>query len=521
MTPSFIKVLLDGQDVETLAPFLLTLDCTISHQLNRHSTCRVQFREPPSSRFFFEPQIGVVMELKAVDADGAELPLFKGVLQEAAADWELNGSAVLTLSGVSKSMALDTFRNSQTFNEVPLSEAIKRLLGPRAADQVMPDPGPLSMIQFDETDWSFAHRLTDRFGGFMRISGDDVDVFDVFQGAGVELAWRTEAGLHAFRTRGRLEPTMLTGVNFEFVSATSEQTDALESDVAAEDSVPELRAGAIAGSKKLGLESAVWNKFLAPSHARFKRELSLEAERRIMSTCRGFGESRVPEIVVGEKVKITGAIDVPGTYGVIKIEHSWKPGRGYRNEFECTPFTRFMEPVAPPVERYYGPEIARVAETSPDQQGRSPHVRVNFLWADKNDTGFLPLITPNAGADRGICFVPEVGDQVLVFFRGGDACKPIVMGSMWNGVDQPPLEDLHGGEYKPNDIKRIVTKSGNRLVFDDKPGKETMVMATPNHVRVSLFDGGQTLLLHSDGDVHIHAGGTVHMRCKQFLREVG
>ena len=63
--------------------------------------------------------------------------------------------------------------------------------------------------------------------------------------------------------------------------------------------------------------------------------------------------------------------------------------------------------------------------------------------------------------------------------------------------------------------------NGNRLVFDDKPGKETMVMATPNHVRVSLFDGGQTLLLHSDGDVHIHAGGTVHMKCKQFLREVG
>jgi hypothetical protein len=48
-----------------------------------------------------------------------------------------------------------------------------------------------------------------------------------------------------------------------------------------------------------------------------------------------------------------------------------------------------------------------------------------------------------------------------------------------------------------------------------------MVMATPNHVRVSLFDGGRTLLLHSDGDIKIHAGGTVHMRCNQFLREVG
>jgi type VI secretion system secreted protein VgrG len=84
-----------------------------------------------------------------------------------------------------------------------------------------------------------------------------------------------------------------------------------------------------------------------------------------------------------------------------------------------------------------------------------------------------------------------------------------------------PLEPLHGKERENNDIKRITTKSGNRLVMDDKDGKETIVMATPKHVRVSLFDGGSTLVLHSDGDIHINAGGTVHMKCSKFLREVG
>jgi uncharacterized protein involved in type VI secretion and phage assembly len=518
MTPSFIKVLIDGQPTPD---FLLTLDCTITHQLNRHSICTVQFREPPASRFFFEPMIGKPLEMKAVDANGAELTLFKGVMQEGSADWELNGSALLTFKGIGKSYKLDTFNRSQTFNEVPLATAIKRLAADLSADQIMPEVGPLSMIQFDETDWSFLHRLVDRFGGFLRIRGDNVDAIDVFQDQGLELAWRTENGLQRFRTTGHLEPHLLFGVNFEFSSATSEQTDMVVEEVAADDALPELRSGAKEGSGNLGLASGLWNRYLAPSHTRFSKALSLEAQRRIMSTCRGFGESRIPEIVTGDTIKITGDIDVPGKYGVIQITHSWKPGRGYKNEFECTPFKRYMEPVAPKVERYYGPEIARVTETSPSQQGRSAHVRVDFLWQGNNDTGFLPLLTPSAGADRGFCFVPEVGDQVLVFFKGGDACKPIVLGSQWNGVDQPPLEDLHGGEYTPNDVKRIVTKSGNRLVFDDKPGKETMVMATPNHVRVSLFDGGKTLLLHSDGDVHIHAGGTVHMRCKQFLREVG
>lgn len=518
MSPSFIKVVIDGQPVPD---FLDTLECTITHELNRHSTCRAQFREPPASRFFYEPMLGKPLEMRAVDADGAELVLFKGVMQKADGDWELNGSAVLTFFGISKTLKLDTFNRSQTFNQTTLQQTTDRLRGPMPGAFSMSEPDPLSMIQFNETDWSFLHRVVDRFGGFLRPIGDDLDIFDNFEDEAVEVRWRTENGLSRFRSTGRLTPHLLFGVNVETRSATSEQTDMVIEEVDAEGSMPDLRSGAIDGSANLGLASGLWDKFVSRSHAQFTKQLSFEAQRQIMSTCRGFGESRIPEITIGKKIDITGDMEVPGKYGVIKITHSWKPGRGYRNEFECTPFTKYVEPVAPKVERYYGPEIARVAETSPATDSRGAFVRVNFPWTEHQDTGFIPLVTPNAGADRGICFVPEVGDEVLVFFRGGDASKPIIMGSMWNGVDTPPLEDLHGGEYPPNDLKRIVTKSGNRLVFDDKPGKETMVMATPKHVRVSLFDGGQTLLLHSDGDIHINAGGTVHMKCNQFLREVG
>ncbi|MBY0508015.1 MAG: phage baseplate assembly protein V [Bryobacteraceae bacterium] len=517
MTPSFIKVLINGQETPE---FLDTLECTITHQLNHHSTCSVKFREAPASRFFFDSLLGKDMVMKAVDADGAELELFKGVMQQADADWELNGSAVLTFTGISKSYTLDTFNRSQTFNQLPLIDAAQRLTGPLTGDTIMTDPGELNMLQFNETDWSFLHRLVDRFGGFLRIKGNNIDIFDEFQGEGVQVGWRQENGLSTFRTTGRLCAHQAVGANFVSENATSQQSTEII-DVPAENSLAELRDGAKNGSGSLGLATGLWNATLAGTQDRFDKALQLESQRQLMSTCRAFGESRIPEIVTGDKIEVTNQDDVPGKYGVIKITHSWKPGRGYRNAFECTPFKHYMDPVQPPVERYYGPEIARVAETSPSQGSRTAHVRVNFLWTDHNDSGFLPLMTPNAGEDRGICFIPEVGDEVLVFFRGGDSSKPFVMGCRWNGIDLPPLDDLHGGEYRPNDLKRIVTKSGNRLVFDDKPGKETMVMATPRHVRVSLFDGGQTLLLHSDGDIHINAGGTVHMKCNQFLREIG
>ena len=347
-----------------------------------------------------------------------------------------------------------------------------------------------------------------------------MDVYESFQPGSARLEWCTESGLRRFQTTGEIRPTILFGANFDTVTATSEQTDMLLTEVDSFESLPELRQGAKEGSENLGLTQALWDKFLSGAHEQYEDDMRNEATRQIIQSCTAYGESVVPEITTGETVEVCGLDDIGGEYGVFRVIHCWETHRGYHNRFWCTPYKRYLDPVRPRRNRSHGPLVARVVETSYSED-RSAYVRVNFFWHQNNDSGWIPVMTPNAGANRGICFMPEVGDQVMVFFRGGDSCKPVILGSMWNGVDRPPLDDLHGGEYENNDIKRIVTKSGNRLVFDDKEGQETMVMATPQHIRISMFEGDQTLLIHSDGDINIHAGGTVHIKCNQFLREVG
>lgn len=517
MTPSYLRVQIDGRE---MADFLILIDASVTHELNRHPECVLRYRQPPSSRYFYEPDIGKTFVAKAVDAEGAELELFNGLLARVDADWEMNGSCVMTFRAVGHSYKLDTQANSQTFNHLGLQDCAARLLADQAGDYVCTEPGNLMLIQYDETDWSFVHRLVDRYGGFLRVKGTRVDIFDEFQPEVVDLSWRAENGLQSLRTTGQLKPHLTFGVNFDTSRATSEQTDMNITEVSAEESVPDLRSGAYDGSANLGLTTGVWDKFLSGTHDKFADLLGRESERQIIHTCTIEGESRAPEILVGGKVNLTGDLDVPGHYGVFKVVHTWVPALGYRNRFWATPYKKYLNPVRPNPARNFGPVVARVAEIGCPHE-RCVYVRVNFIWNNNNDTGWVKVLTPNAGAGRGFCFTPEVGDQVLVAFDGGDSCRPFILGSLWNGVDHAPLEDLHGGEYQNNDIKRIVTKSGNRLVFDDKDGQETMVMATPNHVRVSLFDGGQTLLLHSDGNINIHAGGTIHMRCAQFLREVG
>ena len=60
-------------------------------------------------------------------------------------------------------------------------------------------------------------------------------------------------------------------------------------------------------------------------------------------------------------------------------------------------------------------------------------------------------------------FMPEVGDEVAVAFEDGDPERPVILGSMWNGVQQQPRAAFRGEDVSDNSVKRIMTRSGNRI----------------------------------------------------------
>src|SRR5947199_2128214 len=94
----------------------------------------------------------------------------------------------------------------------------------------------------------------------------------------------------------------------------------------------------------------------------------------------------------------------------------------------------------------------------------------------------------HAGADRGFLTVPEIGDEVWILFEEGDPERARVLGSAWNGVHHPPRDEFWGGDVSDNDVKRIVTKSGNRITLSDKDGKNSIVLATPTHLKLSMLE---------------------------------
>jgi uncharacterized protein involved in type VI secretion and phage assembly len=120
----------------------------------------------------------------------------------------------------------------------------------------------------------------------------------------------------------------------------------------------------------------------------------------------------------------------------------------------------------------------------PLDQGR---VKIHLPWMA--DTGsdryesWARLSTLMAGAGRGTWFVPDVDDEVVVAFEGGDPSAPIVLGSLWNGVDSPP-EQMRSG----NTRRTILTRNGVRVELDDRSGETHILIETPGGQRVRLDD---------------------------------
>ena len=220
---------------------------------------------------------------------------------------------------------------------------------------------------------------------------------------------------------------------------------------------------------------------------------------------------------------IEGSIDAQGTYGLIRVVHQWTP-HSYTNSFVCTPWKNYRNPHPPAARTWTGVVMARVVEhNDPKKMGR---VKVRYFWQGENTTHWARAISPHAGPDRGFMFMPEVGDEVAVVFEDGDPERPIIIGSLWNGVQQAPRAEFWGSEIEDNNVKRIITKSGNRVQFIDTPEKESVIIATPNKLRISMIEktnehGRSTILLHSeDGDILLSApNGQVHIRSKYYSKE--
>jgi len=265
--------------------------------------------------------------------------------------------------------------------------------------------------------------------------------------------------------------------------------------------------------KEFGQQSTLLYNHLNVPDNDYSKELgnvvALEEGTMALSMSVMQGSSQNPQLKPGCKVNIkalkegkSGEVDY-GEYIITSMSHSCDNTLNYQNVFEGIP-------AEAKVPDYTNPHAISHCETQsavvkdnndPDKLGR---VRVNFFWQESNMMSpWLRSVNVYSGADRGFYFIPEVGDEVLVGFEGGDAEKPFLMGSMYHGKNKPKTS----WPDKDNSFKGIMTQSKLKIEFDDK--KKITTIETPGGNKAVLSDDGKSILLQDQNQnkVELSSGG--------------
>jgi uncharacterized protein involved in type VI secretion and phage assembly len=148
----------------------------------------------------------------------------------------------------------------------------------------------------------------------------------------------------------------------------------------------------------------------------------------------------------------------------------------------------------------------------PDHLGR---VRVVFPWlSDSFVSDWARMTQFGAGKQRGASFLPEVDDEVMVAFEQGDFRRPVVIGSVHNGVDRPNLGDgLIDGSTGAVKRRGVISRAGHALVFLDDDGDSGVALMTGDRgLRISLNKSSTTVKISSSGQIKIEGSGDVSVK---------
>ena len=154
-------------------------------------------------------------------------------------------------------------------------------------------------------------------------------------------------------------------------------------------------------------------------------------------TCQGN-----PRVKAGATLKIKGlGAEFSGTYRCSATTHVY--GGGYSTSFEVLGRSArdLLDLARPAAGNTWGDSLVVGIVTNNKDPENQARVRVKYpTLDDQNEGAWARVVAVGAGKDRGQLMLPQVGDEVLVAFEGGDPHKPYVLGALWNGKDMPKAE---------------------------------------------------------------------------------
>lgn len=502
---SKIRIEIEGEELNDFLHLTINQNIYTHHEFE--VVCRMDtFEEKDGfvmeqSKKFIGSVISISIEAKMKGKSQASDHLFKGLITTLRTAKSHTGeSDHVILAGYSPDILLSDNPGSFSYENKTLKQIADDLLKPYPKDllKVRTDPAKNDrltyIVQYNETRYNFLRRIAARFGEWLFYDGTQL-VFGKLPDNRIDL--KLGLDLNDFNFSIRMNPLKFKYVGYDYSSGDAVETVSDKS--GGKDNLNNYGGFAHnASMKEFGQQSTLLYNHLNVPGNNYKKELEnvvgLEEGASALSMSLMQGSSQNPQLKPGSKVNIKalkigqdGEVDY-GEYIITSVSHSCDNTMNYQNNFEGIP----AEAKIPDYTNTHAiplceSQSAVVKDNNdPDKLGR---VRVKFFWQEDNVMSpWLRLVNVYSGEDRGFYFIPEIDDEVLVGFEGGNAEKPYVIGSMYHGKNKPSWND------QDNSFKGILTRSKLKIEFDDK--KKIVTIETPAGNKAVLSDDGKSIILH-------------------------
>jgi phage baseplate assembly protein gpV len=199
-----------------------------------------------------------------------------------------------------------------------------------------------------------------------------------------------------------------------------------------------------------------------------------------------------PRLRAGAPIVVEGIADAfAGRYVVTAATHTIDLRRGFLSEFSTTP--------PPPRERETGAVVAPGLVTRVDDPRNLGRVRVSLPTYGDVESEWLHVLSPGAGAGKGLVTLPDVDDRVVVLFFHAVPGQAIVLGGLY-GMEGPPDSGVDGHGVRRYTLR---TPGGQQIQLDDARG--VLRVENSDGSRVELTP--QRVRVHAAADLELEAPG--------------
>jgi uncharacterized protein involved in type VI secretion and phage assembly len=157
--------------------------------------------------------------------------------------------------------------------------------------------------------------------------------------------------------------------------------------------------------------------------------------------------------------------------------------------------------------------VVGIVTNNKDPKGMG-RVRVKLpSISEDHESQWARVVTPMAGNGRGLYYLPEIDDEVLLGFENGIIDFPYVLGAVWNGKDKPPESNSDG----KNNMRTMKSRSGHTVRLDDSAGAEKIeIIDKTGNNKIVISSADNTISINADSDITIQSS-----RGKLKLNAVG